>query len=67
MNTQITIVKKGMKWAPIVNGKQLQAFDAITVCLGLEAFTLLVNEKTVEAPKDFWAEIENAPAQGGID
>lgn len=66
MNT-IKITKKGSKWAPTVNGKQLKALSAIEVCMGLEAYTLVVNEQTVEAPKEFWTEVENAPYQGGVD
>ena len=68
MNTQkIKIVKKGSKWAPIVNGKIYKALSAIEVAMASEAFTLTFNKQTAEAPEAFWTELDNAPAVGGID
>ena len=63
----IKIVKEGPRWAPIINGKKLKALSTVEVAIGLEAYILIANEKTVEAPKEFWEELANAPYQGGVD
>ena len=65
--TTIKIVKKGSKWAPIVNGKIYKALSAVEVAIASEAFTSVFNRQTVDAPDAFWTELNNAPAQGGID
>ncbi len=65
--SKIRIIKKGSKWAPIVNGKIYKALSAIDVAVASEAFTLVFDKNTVDAPEAFWAELDNAPAIGGID